>query len=142
MYTVYRTTNIQNGKYYIGVHKTDDPYDSYLGSGRAIEEAIRKYGRNSFTKEILLITESKDEAYKREADLTVDFNTNSNYNMRRGGVGGFTKENARKGHEKVRYKFGSIGGKASMAKLTPEERTEKARQAAYKRWKKQGSEVR
>lgn len=45
MYTVYKTTNIINGKYYIGVHKTTNPNDSYLGSGKAIKEAIKKYGK-------------------------------------------------------------------------------------------------
>jgi hypothetical protein len=127
MYTVYKTTNLKNGKHYIGVHKTDNPNDGYLGSGRAIEEAVRKYGRDSFNKEILFITESKEEAYKKEAELTVDFNTNKTYNMRIGGVGGFTKENANKGYDKVKHKIHSVGGKASVAKLTTEERKARAK---------------
>jgi hypothetical protein len=127
MYTVYRTTNISNGKYYIGVHKTDNPQDGYLGSGRAIEDAIRKYGKDSFEKEVLFITESKEEAFQKEKDLTVDFNTNKTYNMRIGGVGGFTKENSHKGYEKIRDRIHSIGGKASVAKLSREERSNRAK---------------
>lgn len=127
MYTVYKTTNLINNKHYIGVHKTNNPSDGYFGSGRAIEEALRKYGKDNFKKEVLFITESKDEAYKLEAELTVDFNTNKTYNMRKGGVGGFTKENARKGYDKVKDKFGSIGGKASAAKLTTQDRSERAK---------------
>lgn len=41
MYTVYKVTNIKNGKYYVGVHKTNNPYDSYMGSGTAIRNAIK-----------------------------------------------------------------------------------------------------
>jgi hypothetical protein len=98
MYTVYKIINRTNQKFYVGVHKTTDPYDSYMGSGIAIKNAIKKYGRESFTKEILLITESRDEAYAKERELTVDYDKASNYNMKLGGVGGFTKENARKGN--------------------------------------------
>jgi hypothetical protein len=43
-HTVYRTTNLVNGKFYIGVHKTDDPNDGYLGSGKLIGRAFQKYG--------------------------------------------------------------------------------------------------
>lgn len=127
MYTVYKTINLKNDKHYIGVHKTDNPNDGYLGSGRAIEEAVRKYGRDSFEKEIIFITESKEEAYKKETELTLDFNTNKTYNMRLGGVGGFTKENAHKGYNKVKDVIHSVGGKASTAKLTTVDRQERAK---------------
>lgn len=40
-YTVYRTTNKINGMFYIGVYKTTDPNDSYLGSGKRIRYAIK-----------------------------------------------------------------------------------------------------
>ena len=33
---VYETTNLINGKKYIGKHSTDDLNDGYLGSGKAI----------------------------------------------------------------------------------------------------------
>lgn len=99
MYTVYKITNKINGKFYIGVHKTDNPYDNYMGSGVAIKKAIAKYGKSSFDKEILLITESKDEAYNTERELTINYESTDSYNMRQGGVGGFTKENARKGNK-------------------------------------------
>lgn len=111
MYTVYKITNKTNNKYYVGVHMTMTPDDSYMGSGRAIKAAIKEHGRENFIKEILLITESKDEAYEYEIKLTQDFASRDNYNMRLGGVGGFTKENSRKGHE------------ASLKKLTKEQRS-------------------
>lgn len=97
MYTVYKITNKLNEKYYIGVHKTDNPYDNYMGSGKAIKNAIEKYGVENFTKEILLVTQTKEEAYSLEKDLTSNYFEESNYNMKQGGVGGFTPENAHKG---------------------------------------------
>lgn len=124
MYTVYKIVNELNGKYYIGVHKTDNPNDSYFGSGRAIKEAIKKHGKESFRKEILLVTESKEEAYAKEAELTVDFNTNVTYNMRIGGVGGFTKENAWKGHI-ARCRKGGLRSK-ELGKTLSGERAKKA----------------
>lgn len=109
MYTVYKTTNSVNSKWYIGVHKTENPNDWYLGSGSAIKAAIKKYGRKKFHKEIIFITENKIDAYAKERELTESFSQKDNYNMRLGGVGGFTKENSVKGY------------KASLAILTKED---------------------
>jgi len=53
-YYLYEVTNLVNGKTYIGQHITDDLEDGYLGSGKALKAAIKKYGRDKFKKEILL----------------------------------------------------------------------------------------
>lgn len=52
-YFLYKTTNLVNKKYYIGVHAGNVLDESYLGSGRLIKYAIKKYGRNNFKREIL-----------------------------------------------------------------------------------------
>ena len=114
MYTVYKVTNLINHKYYIGVHKTNNPYDAYMGSGLAIKEAIRKYGLASFIKEILFVTEDKQEAYAKEKELTVDFDKNTNYNMKQGGIGGWTKEAAANGGRSVSFENKSKSGKKSF----------------------------
>lgn len=69
-----------------------------MGSGRAIKAAIKKHGKRNFIKQVLFIFNNKNDAYSKEAELTKDFNLSENYNMRRGGVGGFTKENSLKGN--------------------------------------------
>ena len=68
-HTVYRTTNTVNGKIYIGVHCTEDPFDSYLGSGKLISAAIKKYGRAAFVKEVLFDFDTSEEMGAKEAEL-------------------------------------------------------------------------
>lgn len=68
-FTIYKTTCTANGKYYIGQHQTEDLEDGYLGSGKHIKRAIKKYGRESFTKEILFVLNSFEEMDAKEAEL-------------------------------------------------------------------------
>ena len=61
---IYITTNMINGKKYIGQKKFDDRsrWKSYLGSGIALSRAINKYGKENFNREIIAITYSKEES--------------------------------------------------------------------------------
>lgn len=87
-YTVYKIINSINNKYYIGVHKTKNPHDSYYGSGKIIKEAIHKYGKEKFIKEILFTFDTAEEAYQKEKEL-VNIETLSDpliYNIQIGGI--------------------------------------------------------
>ena len=66
---VYKITNNLNGKYYIGVHKHVKGKDTYMGSGTRIKAAIKKYGVENFTKEILKEFKTYDEALAYEKEL-------------------------------------------------------------------------
>jgi len=90
-YTVYKTTNLVNGKIYIGSHKTKDLNDRYLGSGKYLNHAIKKHGVENFKKEILFVFDTPKEMYDKEAELVnVGFLAEENtYNLKIGGFGGF-----------------------------------------------------
>ena len=89
-YTVYKTTNLVNGKYYIGVHKTDNPNDGYLGSGRRLWQAITKYGWQNFKKEVLFDFSTLEEAFHKEEELVEIARRDPNcYNLNKGGRGGW-----------------------------------------------------
>lgn len=50
---IYRTTNLVNGRMYIGKHKASKFDTSYLGSGKILKQAFDLYGRENFKCEIL-----------------------------------------------------------------------------------------
>lgn len=71
-HTLYRTTNLVNGKIYVGVHSTDNPDDGYLGSGTALKRALKKYGKNSFLKEVIFVFDDRSAAYLKEREIVDD----------------------------------------------------------------------
>ncbi len=90
MHIVYRVTNLINGKYYVGYHKTDDPNDSYLGSGTVIRRAIAKYGVENFQKKVLHTFSNAKDAFAKEKELVQQcLNDPLCYNLNKGGHGGF-----------------------------------------------------
>tara|TARA_B110000467_G_C18289231_1_gene463693 strand:+ start:570 stop:1127 length:558 start_codon:yes stop_codon:yes gene_type:complete len=87
----YQTTNLINGKIYVGVHSTYNIDDDYLGSGKFLKLAIKKYGKSNFQKVILNLFNTIEEAYVEESYL-VDSKFISNpkvYNATVGGNGGY-----------------------------------------------------
>lgn len=89
-YYIYLTTNLINGKRYIGKH-FGELNDSYLGSGTLIQRAIDKYGKQNFKKEILYISSSEQENSIKEKEFISAFNAvndDSFYNLIPGGDGG------------------------------------------------------
>lgn len=90
---IYKTINITNGKIYVGKDKNNNP--NYLGSGVILEQAIEKYGRQSFQKEVLEecednILDSREVHWIAKLDST---NNKIGYNITNGGTGGDTTTN-------------------------------------------------
>jgi group I intron endonuclease len=87
-FTVYRVTNRANKKFYIGSHRTSKLDDGYMGSGKLLKRAFKKYGMDSFDKEILSVFETSEEMFSEEARL-VDKDDPQCYNLKEGGEGGY-----------------------------------------------------
>ena len=62
---IYKTTNKLNDKIYIGQDKNNNTH--YFGSGKKLQKAIKKYGKENFTKEIL--EECVDESHMNEREV-------------------------------------------------------------------------
>lgn len=92
-YIIYKTTNIVNQKFYIGKHKCKKlSFDGYLGSGKLLKEAIKKYGKASFIREILFVFDTEAAASLKEAEIiSKEFlfeHLETCYNLHVGGTGG------------------------------------------------------
>lgn len=88
---IYKTTNLINGKIYIG--KDENNTRGYLGSGVLIKKAIKKYGRENFIKTIIDISNDKYELCEKEKFWIKFYKTQDSsigYNIADGGNGGFT----------------------------------------------------
>ena len=86
---IYITTNIVNGKKYIGMCTRDDR--NYIGSGKLLKDAIKKYGKENFKRDI--IEECCDfktlcEREKYWIDYYDAVNSDDFYNLIDGGLGG------------------------------------------------------
>ena len=87
---IYMTTNLITNEKYIGKHYgTED--DSYLGSGKILQRAILKYGKENFKREILYISKNAEENNQKEKEFIKVYNAVEDrkfYNIAEGGDGG------------------------------------------------------
>jgi hypothetical protein len=66
---IYKTTCNITGRWYIGMHSTNNLEDGYMGSGKILRHSIRKYGVENHTKEILEYLPSREELILREQKI-------------------------------------------------------------------------
>lgn len=90
---IYITTNMVNGKRYLGKKKFDDDEDwiTYLGSGTVLQRAVKKYGAENFHRNIVYFCNSLEELNAAEYDLSVYLDVVESddwYNLQYGGAGG------------------------------------------------------
>lgn len=111
VFTIYKTTNTVNGKFYIGVHKTANPNDSYLGSGQLLNRAIKKHGLSFFKKEIIHVFETAEEAYDKERELVCQelIDCDQCYNLKIGGLGGLRKGIVRSPETREKMRASKLG---------------------------------
>lgn len=135
MYILYRTTNVINGKFYIGVSNGNNK--SYKGSGTALKKAIKRHGIDNFITEVLETFETEDDAFQRESQVVTEelVNDPKCYNMKVGGKGGIgqrkTESHKKKISESVK-KFQS--SRTHSAGRNPEVSYEET----YRVWKELG----
>jgi hypothetical protein len=86
-YFLYKTINKINGKFYYGVHGTEDLNDGYLGSGKILKFSIEKYGQVNFYKEIIKFGESYEEVLELEKEIITEelIKSDECYNILGGG---------------------------------------------------------
>lgn len=91
---IYKTTNIVNGKIYIGQKKSSEFLgNSYLGSGKILKKAVDKYGHNNFNVELIEIIDCKEFMNEREIYWILKYDSRNpevGYNISFGGNGGDT----------------------------------------------------
>jgi group I intron endonuclease len=90
---IYKVTNTINGKIYVG--KQTSTNKNYYGSGKLIKQAIKKYGRENFTKEI--IDEVVGDVLGSETEIywITKLNALDGYNLEIHGNGGEISERQR-----------------------------------------------
>ena len=87
---IYKITNKINCKIYIGKHSTDNLNDGYMGSGKILKQAIKKYGVENFTKEIIEFCDKEVDLNDLEKHYIDKYNSTDKsigYNLTNGGDG-------------------------------------------------------
>jgi hypothetical protein len=99
---IYKTTNLLNGRYYVGMHSTANLKDGYLGSGTQLRRAIRKYGKEAFEIVILEFLPNRVLLVKREKEIVNEQLVDSLLcmNLKPGGLGGLNNATHAKNFQK------------------------------------------
>jgi hypothetical protein len=103
---IYKTTNLKNGKFYVGMHSTDNLNDGYLGSGTRLRRSIRRNGIENFKIEYLEFFDNRTDLTNREKELVNEelLKDPMCMNLKPGGTGGLVDEmhaiNLKKGASK------------------------------------------
>ena len=107
---VYITTNLINGRQYVGDRSCDclpEEDINYLGSGRPLfKNTLKKYGKKNFKKEILEIFESRKESHANEKKYIRLYETHvsqGGYNISwKGGYGSINDTLSEETKQKIR----------------------------------------
>ena len=101
----YKITNNINKHFYYGIHSTENIDDNYMGSGKRLKRAIKKYGVKNFTKEILYFFSTREDALLYEYKIVNEqlINDDNCYNIIKGG--GFNTKNMITAFDRISKKY-------------------------------------
>jgi hypothetical protein len=113
---IYKTTCNVNGKFYIGMHSTENINDGYLGSGRRLWNSIDYHGKENHKKEIIEFCLNRDELKKKEKEIVNADLINNHFcmNLQLGGGGGFI-------NKEHMMKVSKAGNKEFLEKMKDDE---------------------
>lgn len=103
---IYKTTNLINGKFYVGQDSNNNP--EYLGSGNLLKRAIEKHGKENFIKETLEVCSTQEELNQREKYWIKETKAQEfGYNIADGGTGGntYTEETRQRISEQFKGRY-------------------------------------
>jgi hypothetical protein len=119
---IYKTTNLKNDKFYVGMHSTDNLNDGYLGSGTRLRRSTRRNGIENFKIEYLEFFDNRIDLANREKQLVNEelLKDPMCMNLKPGGTGGFSNENHKQKFlleriNKSAPKLGGINGQKSLS---------------------------
>ena len=122
-YDVYKVTNKVNGKVYIGITSKgisarwkEHLYSAERECPFKLHRAIRKYGKENFSIELIDFCNSWDELTEKEQYYIAQYdsmNDEKGYNMTEGGDGTFGRMHSEETKEKIRQK--SLGREVTEA---------------------------
>lgn len=107
---IYKTTCQVTGKFYVGMHSTDNLDDGYLGSGKILGYSRKKYGDESHKKEIIEMCPSREALKLREKEIVNEqlLADPLNINLKYGGEGGFEHQNLNSAVQSEKGKRGNL----------------------------------
>jgi len=116
---IYETTNLVNGKTYIG-KKQGELDKTYYGSGMILKQALKKYGKENFEVVVLSTYNSEDEL--NNAEIMFIETRDPTYNIAKGGTGGNTLARATEEYKQEVIAARKLGMKNTWSNLTEEQR--------------------
>ena len=128
---IYKTTNLLNGKIYIGQrHSNKFLGQSYLGSGKRLRDAIKHYGEENFkvelieeieTKELMDVREIYWISYYKSTNKEIGYNISEGGNVNRTMVGEnnpfYGKHHSKENIEKFKKRKTTLGRKHTLEEL-------------------------
>jgi len=103
---IYKTTNLINGKIYIGKCSREKYTNKYLGSGIYLKRSIKKYGKENFSRETIEGNINSEELLNEREKYWIKFfdakNPEVGYNLTDGGDGSLGCKKTEEAREKMR----------------------------------------